>query len=98
MVWGQRGLTLLEVLVGSTIGTIVTFGALAMMSGQIEGFNRQEKVSTAQMLVRAAMSDVVRRVRDTGFALPPDWAVGTGSINNATGGGPEGTCPGTDVL
>ncbi|MCC6808775.1 MAG: PilW family protein [Deltaproteobacteria bacterium] len=96
---GQRGFTVLELMVSSAIASIVAMGVFALMTGQIEGQNRQERVSNAQMLVRAAMMEVTKRVQPTGFGLPGDWAIGvTGSVNNVTTPGPMETCPGTDVL
>lgn len=94
----SRGFTLLELMVASAIGTIVAFGAFALIVGQVEGYNRQERVTNAQMLVRAAMTEVTRLVQPTGFGLPGEFTFGTQIANNVTSPGPYGTCIGTDVL
>jgi type IV pilus assembly protein PilW len=93
----QRGFTVLEMMVGGAIAMIVAFGCFALITGQVEGYNRQERVSVAQMLVRSAMMEVTKRVTPTGMGIPPDWAVTPGSLNNVTSGVMD-TCPNTDVL
>jgi prepilin-type N-terminal cleavage/methylation domain-containing protein len=95
----SRGFTLVELAVSTAIASVVMMGIFALMTSQIEGHNRQERVTTAQMLVRSAMMESVSRISKAGFGLPPDYAFGpSGIINNATGPGGMDTCVGTDVI
>ncbi len=95
----SRGFTMVELAVSTAIASVVIMGIFALMTSQIEGHNRQERVTTAQMLVRAAMMESVSRLSKTGFGLPPDYAWGpSGMINNATSAGTMDTCIGTDVI
>lgn len=90
---------MVELAVSTAIASVVIMGIFALMTSQIEGHNRQERVTTAQMLVRAAMMESVSRLSKTGFGLPPDYAWGpSGMINNATSAGTMDTCIGTDVI
>lgn len=93
----QRGFTLLEVMVSAGIASVVAFGVFALITGQVEGYNREERVTNAQMVVRASMMEVVKDVSQAGFGIPGDWAIGPGSANNVVSG-VLGTCPNTDVL
>ncbi len=94
----QHGFTLLEVVIGTAIAGIVTLGALAMMTSQIEGFNRQERVSNAQMIARSAMIEITRRLRDTGFGLPPEFVIDVLPQNTLNTAAAPAACAGTDVI
>jgi len=96
----QRGFTLLELSVATAISGIVTVGVLALLRGQISGYDRQQRVQDAQTSVRGAMDQLMRAVVPAGFGIPGEYLLGSATANNrpSIGPAPEYICPGTDVI
>ena len=63
----QRGLSLIEMMVGLTVGMIVVAGASLMMLGQLEDHRRLMLETQVQQDLRAAADLVLRDMRRAGF-------------------------------
>lgn len=100
---GQRGLSLVELMVGIAIGLIVVAAASMLMSTQL-GENRRLLVETQlQQDMRAAMDIITRELRRTGsqseaLALQGLWVEGgSGALKNDYAASPTATVSGTAV-
>jgi prepilin-type N-terminal cleavage/methylation domain-containing protein len=69
-----RGLSLIELMVGITIGLVVVAGATLMAATQISDNRRLLLETQVQQDLRAAADIITREVRRTGFI---NWAAGT---------------------
>lgn len=67
---GQRGFTLIEVLMATALSGMVAMAAYTVFSSSNWSANVQQDVSQTQQNVRAAMDRVAKDVRAAGFGLP----------------------------
>jgi len=77
--WRQRGLSLIEMMVGITVGMIVVAGASLMMTNQVAEHSRLMLETQVQQDLRAAGDLMLRDLRRAGFWATPDrgvWAPG----------------------
>lgn len=75
----QFGLSLVEMMVGLTVGMIVVAGAITMMSGQLADHRRLVLETQVQQDLRAAADLMLRDLRRAGFWVLPEngvWASG----------------------
>lgn len=65
--WRLRGVTLVELMIGMTLGLIVTVGTLGLLSGQLR--SNRELLTSARLNseLRATMDTMVRDVRRAGY-------------------------------
>jgi prepilin-type N-terminal cleavage/methylation domain-containing protein len=67
---GQRGMTLIELLVSSIIGLIVVASAFELYLTQHRGWLIQDEISDAQQAARASIRMLSGHIRMAGFGLP----------------------------
>lgn len=75
----QRGLSLIEMMVGLTVGMIVTAGAVMMATHQLADHRRLVLETQVQQDLRAAADLLLRDIRRAGFWVLPEngvWAEG----------------------
>lgn len=75
----QRGLGLVELMVGLTIGLIITAGAITLTTNQLADHRRLVLETQVQQDLRAAADLMLRDLRRTGFWVLPQngvWAAG----------------------
>ena len=85
---GQRGLGLVEMMVGLTIGLIVTAGAIMLTTNQLADHRRLVLETQVQQDLRAAADLMLRELRRTGFWVLPQngvWASGQSLERSAYG-------------
>lgn len=63
----SRGFTLVELMVAMVMAAIVIFATMTLSEMAAQSYEAQERVSTAQQGVRAAMDIMVRDIRMAGF-------------------------------
>lgn len=76
---GQRGLGLVELMVGMTVGLIVVAGASVLMVNQLDDHRRLMLETQVQQDLRAAADLMLRDLRRAGFRMRSDkgvWAKG----------------------
>lgn len=81
----QRGLSLVELMVGITVGMIIVAGASMMMVSQIDDHRRLTLETQIQQDLRAAADLMLRDLRRSGFraqAFQSVWAPGAAVTNN----------------
>jgi type II secretion system protein J len=64
---GQRGMTLIEMLVSLVISSVIIGGAYQVVMNQAKGYEIQDKAAEAQNAVRAAMEIMVADLRMAGY-------------------------------
>ncbi|MBW2058346.1 MAG: prepilin-type N-terminal cleavage/methylation domain-containing protein [Deltaproteobacteria bacterium] len=79
---GEKGLSLIELMVALVIGAIVIAGVYRTFMAQQRTFVVQEQISEAQQSARAIMDIIARDIRMAGFGMP-GWAV-AGLTNRIT--------------
>lgn len=79
----QRGLSLVELMIGITVGLFVSAAAVFMLSNQLQDGRRLMLETQVQQDLRAAADLVVRELRRAGFsptAADGAWFRGTGGV------------------
>jgi len=81
----QRGLSLVELMVGITVGLIVAAAASMVMVNQIRGHRQQAIETQLQQDLRAAVDLIQNDIRRAGFWAAPEqavWAAGQPAARN----------------
>jgi prepilin-type N-terminal cleavage/methylation domain-containing protein len=89
----QRGFTLVELMIGMTLGLILIGGVVAVFLQSRQSFRVDENVARMQDQARFAMGELTRDVRMAGFVaepLSPAAVTLDGSLAIADGCGPAG--------
>jgi len=87
---GQRGLSLIEMMVGLAIGMIVVAGAIVMATTQLNEHRRLTLETQIQQDLRAAGELVLRDLRRTGYWEVPDYGIWAANGANAPIANPYG--------
>ena len=91
----QRGLSLVEVMIGITIALILTLGLMVVIMGTSRGFQTQDDFARLQENGMTALSYIGDSIRHAGF-----YGIGTAGISRGRegdrdggGGGPSSNAP-----
>jgi prepilin peptidase dependent protein B len=97
----QRGLSLIEMMVGITVGMIVVAGASLLMVNQVEDHRRLVLETQVQQDLRAAADLILRDLRRAGFRERPEegvWAAGAADpIPNAYADAASAAANGSEI-
>ena len=72
---GPRGFTLVELLVGTAVGTIVLTGVCLVFVSQASQYQAHASRRAVQASVRQALGVMERHVRNAGYGVDPDRAI-----------------------
>ncbi|MGZ8227415.1 MAG: PilW family protein [Methylococcaceae bacterium] len=64
----QKGLTLIEVLIGLLVGAIITAGAISVFGNSVKSSSDNVKITRLNQDLRAMMDIMVREIRRAGYA------------------------------
>lgn len=74
----RRGFTLVELLIGIALSSLILMGAVSVFTMTNQSYNVQDNVVEAQQFVRSSMEIMTHEIRMAGY-LPPELEGGIGS-------------------
>lgn len=81
--WRQRGLSLIELMVGIAIGMIVVAGASLLMTNQVKEHSKLMQETQIQQDLRATADLMLRDLKRSGYWSRPEGAVWASDMNVA---------------
>lgn len=88
---GQRGLSLIEMMIGLTIGLVLSLGLASVLADSATHYSRTQKLARLNQEMRAAMELMAREIRRAGYWGSPA-PYGTGALAGV-GFGPTYSSP-----
>lgn len=86
MAWGERGVTLIELLIAMVVSTLLVAGMYSFFMIQQKTYAVQDNVADMQQNARMSLVSLVRNVRMAGYGVPSTCALVP--VNSTTG--PDG--------
>lgn len=96
---GEKGFSLIELLVAMVITLIVSGAIYGLLAGGQNAFRREPELTERQQNIRMSMDIIMRDISNTGAGMPPWVQVFTTGLDACSGcpGGGSGPAPSGDV-